>query len=78
MTHNPPKVVPKGESCYTFVTDGVESAIEQAKRAARGSKYVSLMGSAVPQQCLSAGLVDEIQIHLAPVLLGGVSGFLMT
>jgi dihydrofolate reductase len=36
-----------------------------------GDKYVSLMGSAVPQQCLRAGLLDEIQLHLVPVLLGG-------
>jgi dihydrofolate reductase len=70
VTHNPPKIVPNGESRYTFVTDGVENAIRQAQKAA-GEKGVSLMGSSVPQQCLRAGLVDEIQIHLAPVLLGG-------
>jgi dihydrofolate reductase len=62
--------VPQGESRYTFVTDGVESAIEQAKAVA-GDKYVSLMGASTPQQCLQAGLLDEIQIHLVPVLLGG-------
>jgi dihydrofolate reductase len=60
------------KSHYTFVTDGVESAVAQA-RAAAGDKYVSLMGSAVPQQCLRAGLLDEIQIHLVPVLLGADS-----
>jgi dihydrofolate reductase len=69
VTHHVPDDVPQGESQYTFVTDGVESAIAQAKAAA-GDKYVSLMGSAVPQQCLRAGLLDEIQIHLVPVLLG--------
>jgi dihydrofolate reductase len=69
MTHNVPEQVPHGESRYTFVTDGVESAIEQAKAAA-GDKYVSLMGASIPQQCLRAGLLDEIQIHLVPVLLG--------
>ena len=69
VTHHVPDHVPRGESRYTFVTDGVASAIEQAKAAA-GDKYVSLMGSSVPQQCLRAGLVDEIQIHLVPVLLG--------
>jgi dihydrofolate reductase len=70
VTHRVPEHVPQGESTYTFVTDGVESAIEQAKAVA-GDKYVSLMGASVPQQCLRAGLLDEIQIHLVPVLLGG-------
>ena len=69
VTHNAPDVVPKGESTYTFVTDGIESAMAQAKAAA-GEKYVSLMGASIPQQCLQAGLLDEIQIHLVPVLLG--------
>lgn len=69
LTHNVPEHVPQGESRYTFVTDGVESAVEHAKAAA-GDKYVSLMGASIPQQCLRAGLLDEIQIHLVPVLLG--------
>jgi dihydrofolate reductase len=69
LTHHVPDHVPHGESRYTFVTDGVESAIEQAKAAA-GDKYVSLMGASIPQQCLRAGLLDEIQIHLVPLLLG--------
>jgi dihydrofolate reductase len=70
LTHNVPEHVPQGESHYTFVTDGVASAIAQAKAAA-GDKDVSLMGASIPQQCLRAGLLDEIQIHLVPVLLGG-------
>jgi dihydrofolate reductase len=70
VTHHVPDHPPCGESSYTFVTDGVESAIEQAKAAA-GDRYVSVMGASVPQQCLRAGLLDEIQIHLVPVLLGG-------
>lgn len=69
VTHRIPEEVPKGESAYTFVTEGVESAVAQAKAAA-GGKYVSLVGSAVPQQCLRVGLLDEIQIHLVPVMLG--------
>jgi len=69
VTHNRPEEIPEGESSYTFVTDGVESAIEQAKAAA-GDKYVSLLGASVPQQCIRAGLLDEIQIHLVPTLLG--------
>jgi dihydrofolate reductase len=69
VTHRVPDEVPRGESDYTFVTDGVASAIEQAKAVA-GDGHVSLMGSSVPQQALRAGLLDEIQIHLVPVLLG--------
>ena len=69
VTHHVPEHVPHGTSHYTFVTDGVESAIEQAKAAA-ADKYVSLMGASIPQQCLRAGLLNEIQIHLVPVLFG--------
>jgi dihydrofolate reductase len=69
LTHRVPDLVPRGESRYTFVTDGIASAIHQA-RAAAGERYVSLMGSSAPQQCLRAGLLDEILIHLIPVLLG--------
>jgi dihydrofolate reductase len=70
VTHHVPEQPPQGESSYTYVTDGVESAIEQAKAVA-GDKCVSVMGASVPQQCLRAGLLDEVQIHLVPVLLGG-------
>jgi len=72
LTHHVPQHVPHGRSAYTFVTDGIESAIEQASAAA-GGKDVSLMGAAAVQQALRAGLLDEIEIHLIPVLLcGGV------
>ncbi len=61
----------QGGTTFTFVTDGVESAVEQA-RAAAGGKDVGIGGGAsVAQQALTAGLLDEIQINLAPVLLGG-------
>ena len=68
VTHQPPKEVPRGDPPYTFVMGGVESAVAKA-RAAAGGKEVSLMGSTVVQQCLRAGLLDEITIHLVPVLL---------
>jgi dihydrofolate reductase len=55
---------------YTFVTDGVVRAIEQAKQAA-GEKVVGLHGASVMQQALPLGLVDEIRVHVIPVLLGG-------
>jgi dihydrofolate reductase len=69
LTHQAPSAVPAGESRYTFVTDGIESAIAQARSAA-GDGNVSLMGAAAAQQCLRLGLLDEIQLHVVPVLLG--------
>ena len=54
---------------FTFVTDGVESAIEQAKKVA-GDKVVGLHGATVMQQGLPLGLVDEIRVHVVPILLG--------
>jgi dihydrofolate reductase len=61
----------EGGTTFTFVTDGIERALEQA-RAAAGGKDVQLSGGGnVAQQYLKAGLLDEIQVHVAPVLLGG-------
>jgi len=60
----------EGGTTFTFVTDGIEAALEQARRAARG-KDVSLAGGAnAAQQYLVAGLVDEMEINLVPTLLG--------
>jgi dihydrofolate reductase len=69
VTHNPPVEWSHKDSPFTFVTDGVESAVTQARRAANG-KNVSIGGSQIIQQCLLAGLVDELGIELAPILLG--------
>jgi dihydrofolate reductase len=55
---------------FTFVTDGVASAIEMARKAA-GGKDVTLHGATVMQQLLPLGLVDEIRVHVVPVLIGG-------
>ena len=69
VTHNVPAAVPEG-GVYRFVTDGIESALEQA-RAAAGDRIVCVMGGAsMGQQYIAAGLIDEIQIHLVPVLFG--------
>jgi dihydrofolate reductase len=70
VTHNPPQDWVRPGSPFTFVTEGVESAVEQAKKVA-GDNVVDLMGASIVQQCLKADLLDEIQIDLAPVLLGG-------
>ena len=73
LTHHIPQQVVKGENdqlTVTFVTDGIQSAIEKAKAAA-GDKHVMVIGGAnTAQQCLRAGLVDEIHIGIVPVLLG--------
>jgi dihydrofolate reductase len=71
LTHHPRETESKaGGTSFTFVTDGIEAALEQA-RAAAGDKDVSLAGGAdVVQQYLTAGLVDELQLHVVPVLLG--------
>jgi dihydrofolate reductase len=69
LTHAEPEDAPEG-GVYTFVTDGIERALEQAKAAA-GEKDVAVMGGAhIGQQYIAAGLVDEISIHLVPVLFG--------
>ena len=68
LSHRPPKVVPQGKSKFTF-TDEVADAVRVAKAAA-GDKDVGIAGASVAQQCLKAGLVDEIYIHIAPMLLG--------
>ena len=69
VTYTVPQEWVKPGSPFTFVTEGVERAVELAKQAA-GEKYVDLMGASIVQQSLNAGLVDEIQIDLAPVLIG--------
>lgn len=70
VTHTVPQEWVKPGSPFTFVTDGVESAVLQAKEAA-GGKNVDIIGASIAQQCLQAGLLDEIQVDVAPVLLGG-------
>jgi dihydrofolate reductase len=69
VTHTVPQEWVKQGSPFTFVTDGVESAIRQAKQAAK-DKNVAIATASLTQQCLKAGLLDEIHIDLAPVLLG--------
>jgi dihydrofolate reductase len=71
LTHEAREPVTKEATTFTFVNDGIESALEQAKEAA-GDKNVSVGGGAnTVQQYLRAGLLDDIQIHVAPLLLGG-------
>ncbi len=71
LTHHARKPLElEGGTTFTFVTEGIEAALERARRAA-GAKDVSLAGGAsVAGQYLAAGLVDEMEIHLVPILLG--------
>src|SRR6185369_12628514 len=72
VTKHPPKKQPKqtNQLTFTFVTDGVESAIRQAKAAA-GDQDVTIVGGAeIAAACLNAKLVDEIHMDIMPILLG--------
>jgi dihydrofolate reductase len=72
LTHHPRETVTKqGGTTFNFVTEGIEAALDQAREAA-GDKDVAVAGGAnVVQQYVTAGLLDELQIHVVPVLLGG-------
>jgi dihydrofolate reductase len=75
VTHDDPGTSPNPD-VYTFVTDGIEQALERAQAAAGAADVVVMGGAELGRQFLAAGLIDEIQIHLAPVLLGaGTSMF---
>jgi dihydrofolate reductase len=69
LTHRIPQEWVKEGSPFTFVTDGVESAIKRAREIA-GDKNVVIGAPSVVKQCLNAGLLDEIHIDLVPLLLG--------
>lgn len=68
-THQAPDDPPSGPAKVTYVTDGIESAVAQAKAAA-GDRNVLLHGADTAQRCLRAGVLDEMEIHIIPVLLG--------
>ncbi|MGV9362035.1 dihydrofolate reductase family protein [Amycolatopsis sp. NPDC003731] len=71
VTHTPPAVSPAQDErlTFTFVTDGIASAITQA-RAAAGERAVKVIGTSVVRQAVRAGLADELHVRMAPVLLG--------
>jgi dihydrofolate reductase len=68
--HSRAPLAMKGGTTFHFVTDGIRSALEQARRAAGGKDVWLAGGAKAAQQYLAAGLVDEMQLHLAPILLG--------
>ncbi len=73
VTHEVPTKHPKetDQLTFSFVTDGIESAVRQAKATAGGKEVVVIGGASTVQQCLRAGLVDEVRIDIMPVLLCG-------
>ena len=64
-------IVKEGGTTYTFVTGGIAAALARAKEAAGGKDVAVLGGADVIRQCAAAGLLDELRLHLAHVLLGG-------
>ena len=72
LTHHAREPRPmQGGTTFHYVTDGIESALAQAREAANGKDIAIAGGADVAQQYLAAGLVDELELHVAPVLLGG-------
>jgi dihydrofolate reductase len=70
VTHRPPWPPPSGTIEFVFVPDGVRAAVQLAREAA-GDRYATIGGGAdVARQCLAERLVDEVQLHVVPVLLG--------
>jgi dihydrofolate reductase len=71
LTHHPREpLVMQGGTTFTFVTDGIESALDQARQAA-GDRTVAIAGGAsAVRQYLAAGLLDELYLHIVPVVLG--------
>ncbi len=71
VTHHEREPLTLSDTTFTFVTDGIESALAQAREAAGDQDVVLGGGADIINQFLAAGLVDEIELHVAPMLLGG-------
>src|SRR5436190_4115097 len=69
VTHRIPESVRRASQCR-FVTDGLEAALDQARVAAREKNVVVMGGGHVVRQCVEARLIDALQLHLAPIVLG--------
>ncbi|MBX7265815.1 dihydrofolate reductase family protein [Micromonospora sp. Llam7] len=71
VTHRPrPKLLRRGGTSFTYVTDGVASAVAQARAAAGGKNVAVAGGGSLVRQVLRAGLLDELELHVVPVVLG--------
>ena len=71
LTHHPREPLTLSDTTFHFVTDGIEAALQQARQAARGKDVFVGGGAQAINQYLAAGLVDEIELHVVPILLGG-------
>jgi dihydrofolate reductase len=71
LTHHEREPLTLSDTTFTFVTDGIESALAKAREAADGKDVFIGGGAAVINEYLAAGLVDEVEIHVSPLLLGG-------
>jgi dihydrofolate reductase len=71
LTHHGRDPLTLSDTTFTFVTDGIESALEQARAAADGKDVTIGGGADVINQYLAAGLVDELELHVVPLILGG-------
>jgi dihydrofolate reductase len=71
VTHHEREPLTLSDTTFTFVTDGIESAVERAREAAAGQDVFIGGGAAIINEYLAAGLVDELEVHVVPILLGG-------
>jgi dihydrofolate reductase len=71
LTHHEREPLTLADTTFTFVTDGIESALAQAREAAAGKDVVIGGGASVINQYLAAGLVDDLELHIVPLVLGG-------
>jgi dihydrofolate reductase len=71
LTHHEREPLTLSDTTFTFVTDGIEAALEQAKEAADGKDVYIGGGAEIINEYLAAGLVDEIEVHVSPLILGG-------
>src|SRR5919106_877797 len=71
LTHHEREPLTLSDTTFTFVTDGIESALKQARAAAAGKDVTIGGGADVINQYLAAGLVDELELHIVPLVLGG-------
>ena len=71
LTHHEREPLTLSDTTFTFVTDGIESALEQAREAAAGKDVTVGGGADAVNQYLAAGLVDELELNIVPLLLGG-------
>lgn len=70
ITHRPQPVLLKGPTTFSFITEGIEFALQQARTAAADKEICILGGPSILQQYIAAGMIDELRLDIAPILLG--------